>query len=365
MYKRDYYEILAVSRDASEEEIKRAYRRLALKYHPDRNPGDKEAEERFKEAAEAYEVLRDPEKRRIYDMYGHEGLEGRGFKGFSGFEDIFSAFGDIFEEFFGFGRSRTHFRARRGRNLRYDLELTLEEAYTGKDEKIVFHRLETCERCGGSGISPGSRPKVCYKCRGIGQVIRTQGFFEIRTTCPVCNGQGQIITDPCKRCGGEGRVRIRREITVRIPPGVETGSQLRLRGEGEPGENGGEKGDLFVVIHVREHKFFTREGEHLLCEVPISFIQAILGDMIEIPYFGDERLDVHIPPGTQPGDILTIKGRGMPRLNSNGSGNLYVKLNVTIPKKITQRQRELLEEFSVIERSSKRGKSIWQRLKGD
>ena len=262
MRKRDYYEVLGVSRDAGEEEIKSAYRKLALKYHPDRNPGDKKAEENFKEAAEAYEVLRDSEKRQIYDRFGHEGLEGRGFTGFSGFEDIFSSFGDIFEGFFGFGGKRGRGpRARQGRSLRYDMELTLEEAFSGKEEHIVFNRLDTCQTCNGSGLRPGSEPEICATCQGRGQVIRSQGFFQISSTCPACHGQGQIISDPCKDCGGDGTVSIERKISVRIPPGVDTGSQLRLSGEGEPGELGGPSGDLFVVIRVRQHDFFTREGD--------------------------------------------------------------------------------------------------------
>ena len=366
MYKRDYYEILGVSRDAGEEEIKKAYRKMALKYHPDRNPGDKAAEEKFKEAAEAYEVLRDREKRQIYDRFGHAGLEGTGFRGFSGFDDIFSSFGDIFEEFFGFGTGRRRSRARSGNNLRYDLQLTLEDAYYGKEEEIVFHRWESCDRCHGSGIKPGSELQTCATCQGRGQVVRSQGFFQISTTCPVCHGEGHLITDPCEKCRGEGKTKAKRKITVKIPPGVDTGSQLRLRGEGEPGEYGGPPGDLFVVIHVKEHDFFIREGEHLLCEVPISFVQAALGDTITIPILGKAGTkDLEIPSGTQPGDILSLPGQGMPSLSGNKKGDLFVKVMVKIPKKLNPHQKELLEEFAALEsqKKSKKGKNFWQKIR--
>jgi len=366
MYKRDYYEVLGVSRDGGQEELKRAYRKLAMKYHPDKNPGDKEAEERFKEAAEAYEVLRDQEKRELYDRFGHEGLEGTGFRGFSGFEDIFSSFGDIFEDFFGFGTRRRRSRVKRGNDLRYDLELTLEEAFYGKEEEVVFHRWEACGNCHGSGITPGSEPQICATCQGRGQVVRSQGFFQISTTCPVCHGQGRIITDPCGECRGGGKVKVKREITVKIPPGVDTGSQLRLRGEGEPGEFGGPPGDLFVVIRVRPHGFFTREGDHLLCEIPISFVQATLGDRIKIPVLGQEgEKELKIPSGTQPGEILALPGEGMPTLRRNKRGDLFIKVAVKIPKKLNQRQKELLEEFARAEGSKKsgKGKNFWHKIK--
>lgn len=372
MHKRDYYEVLGVSRDAGDEEIKKAYRKLALKFHPDRNPGDKQAEDSFKEAAEAYEVLRDREKRQIYDRFGHEGLEGRGFQGFSGFDDIFSSFGDIFEDFFGFGartRSRRP-RARQGNSLRYDLELTLEEAFFGKEEEIVFEKFDLCQTCDGSGLSPGSEAQTCATCQGRGQVIRSQGFFQISTTCPVCHGEGRIITNPCPDCRGEGKVRIKKAITLKIPKGVDTGSQLRLRGEGEPGENGGPPGDLFVVVHVREHDFFAREGDDLICQAPISFVQAALGDTLNIPDLGDEGSHgLEIPPGTQPGAVLKIPGAGMTSLKrTNKRGTLYVKLDVKIPEKLSKRQRELLEEFAETEgrsstvRKKKKGKHLWEKM---
>jgi len=352
MAKRDYYEILGVSRDAGAEEIKKAYRKLALRYHPDRNPGDKAAEENFKEAAEAYEVLRDEQKREIYDRFGHEGLEGSGFRGFSGFEDIFSSFGDIFGDFFGFGsRGGGRSRAREGRSLRYDLELTLEEAFTGQDKEIVFDKLEKCDACGGSGITPGSEPQVCATCQGRGQIVRSQGFFQISTTCPTCHGEGQIITDPCRECRGHGKVRVEKKVNVRIPPGVDTGSQLRLQGEGEPGEYGGPPGDLFVVIHVKPHDFFTREGEDLICRIPVSFVQAALGDTIPVPLLGEEApYPLKIPAGTQPDDVLKIPGKGMPSLREyRRRGSLYARILVKIPRKLNTRQRELLEAYAATE----------------
>jgi len=371
MDKRDYYEVLEVARDAGEEEIKRAYRKLALKYHPDRNPGDKEAEEKFKEAAEAYEVLRDREKRQIYDRFGHEGLEGRGFRGFAGFEDIFSSFGDIFEDFFGFGtRAGRKSRPRQGNSLRYDLEITLEEAFTGKEQEIVFDRIETCSTCGGTGLAPGSKPTVCPTCHGKGQVVRSQGFFQISTTCPVCRGSGQIVENPCEECKGEGKVRKEKRLNLRIPPGVDTGSQLRLKGEGEAGTLGGPPGDLFVVIHVKEHDFFVRQGLDLICQIPISFVQAALGDTVTIPLLGDEKTyELDIPEGTQPQDIIPVPGKGMPSLsNQNRRGTLYVRMVVKIPQRLSPQQRELLAAFAETENlkvseQKKKGAAFWKKLK--
>ena len=367
-YKRDYYEILSISRDCGDEEIKKSYRKLALKYHPDRNPGNKEAEENFKEAAEAYEVLRDPEKRQIYDRFGHEGLEGTGFRGFSGFDDIFSSFGDIFEGFFGFG-SRGGTRARQGKSLRYDMELTLEEAFSGKEEEIVFHRLEACATCNGSGAAPGSQPRTCTTCQGRGQVIQSQGFFQVSTTCPTCHGQGEIISDPCPDCRGGGKVRVEKSISVKIPPGVDTGSQLRLKGEGESGEYGGPHGDLFVVIHVKEHAFFAREDENLICQVPISFVQASLGDTLTIPVLGENKgHELTIPEGTQPGEVIKIPNKGMASLRGyRKRGDLYVKIIVKIPEKMTAQQRELLEAFAKTEKLSlsdkkKKPKGFWKKM---
>ncbi len=362
MNKKDYYEILGVPRDATEEEIKRAYRKLALKYHPDRNPGDKEAEEKFKEISEAYEVLSDPEKRRIYDTYGHEGLQGRGYStGFTDVEDIFDRFNDIFEEFFGFGfRTRRRQRPRQGRNIRYDLEITLEEAFTGCNKEVIIERLEVCPTCKGSG---GIGKEVCPDCGGMGQITRSHGFFHITTTCSRCKGEGYIISKPCFDCRGTGTVKVERRINIRIPAGVDTGSQLRIRGEGEPGEYGGPPGDLFIVIKVKKHEFFSRKDDDLFCEIPISFIQAALGDKIKIQVFNEE-VEVEIPQGTQPGDVIRVPGKGMPSVRSGKRGDLFVKVNVKIPKELTKRQRELLEEFArteglKIESPQKRKRKFW------
>jgi molecular chaperone DnaJ len=366
---RDYYNILGISREASADEIKKAYRKTALKYHPDMNAGDREAEEQFKEAAEAYEVLSDREKKKLYDLYGHEGLKGTGFTGFGGFEDIFSTFGDIFDGFFGFGggRSRTT-RARRGNDLRYDLDLTLEEAYQGKEEEIVFDRFDSCEICNGTGIAAGSEPATCPSCNGRGETIRSQGFFQIRTTCATCNGTGEIIVDPCSDCDGRGRVRAEREVLVGIPPGVDTGSQLRISGEGESGENSGLAGDLFVVIHVRDHDFFEREGDDLRCQIAVSFVDAALGTEISIPVIdGSEDRRVVIPEGTQPGHMIRIKGCGMPSLKRvKRRGDLFVQAMVKTPTHLSQRQRELLMQFVELEKMAHEGKAkdIWDRIKG-
>jgi molecular chaperone DnaJ len=370
MPKRDYYEILGVARDAGDEQIKRSYRKLALKYHPDRNPGDKEAEDNFKEASEAYEVLRDREKRQIYDRFGHEGLEGTGFRGFSGFDDIFSSFGDIFEDFFGFGRrTGNRPRARQGSNLRYDLELSLEDAFYGKEEEIVFDKLENCKICDGSGLTPGSEPQLCTTCQGRGQVIRSQGFFQISTTCPACQGQGRIITDPCRECGGQGKIRVKKRVTVKIPAGVDSGSQLRLRGEGEPGQYGGPPGDLFVVLLVREHEFFTRDGDNLACQIPVPFVQAALGDRLVMPGLGgEEDFELEIPKGTQPGDVIRVKGTGMPGLrNAHSRGDLFVKILVKIPRRLNQQQREILKAFAETQdlkltEKKKKEKNFWKKM---
>ena len=365
----DYYEILGVSGDSDEDQIKKAYRKLALKYHPDRNPGDKEAEERFKEAAEAYEVLRDREKRKIYDLYGHNGLKGTGFTGFGGFEDIFSTFGDIFEDFFGFGGKRSRrTRIRRGNDLRYDLELTLKEAYRGKEEEIVFEKWESCDICSGTGITPGSEPGICPNCHGRGEIVHSRGFFQIRTTCSTCNGAGQVIVDPCRRCRGKGKRKVERKVLVKIPPGVDIGTQLRIKGEGESGENGGPPGDLFVVIYVKDHEFFVRDGDDLKCQVTVSFVQAALGAEVSIPVLDDDKeRGITIPEGAQPGEIIRLKGKGMPGLRrGRGYGDLFVQVMVKIPTRLSQRQRELLVEFSELEKRKigAKNRDFWDKIRG-
>ncbi len=344
MSKRCYYEVLEVQRTASEEEMKKSYRRLAMQYHPDRNPGDREAEEKFKEAAEAYEVLSDPQKREIYDRYGHEGLSSSGFRGFSGFDDIFSSFGSIFEDIFGFrgGRSRT--AARAGADLRYDLSLTFMEAVTGVSKDIDIEKYEPCRECEGSGSTPGTAPEICSRCRGRGQVTQTSGFFSISSTCPSCRGQGAVITSPCKACGGSGRERVHKTVNLKIPAGVETGSRLRLRGEGEKGVHGGPSGDLYIFLHVEPHEFFERSGDDIFCRIPISFVQAALGASIEVPTLeGTEKLK--IPRGTQGGKTFRLKGRGVSRLRGHGRGDQIIETVVAIPTSLNRKQEELLREF--------------------
>ncbi len=347
--KRDYYEILGVDRNSDEDQIKASYRKLALKYHPDRNPGDKEAEEQFKEAAEAYEVLRDPEKRNIYDHYGHKGLQGTGFSGFRGFEDIFSSFSDIFEDFFGFGtgrRSRT--AARRGADLRYDLAISFMDAAFGVDTEIEIEKLENCPTCETTGCEPGTHPEDCRQCGGFGQISRTQGFFSIRTTCPHCRGEGRTISHPCPECRGTGRVERIKKVSVKIPAGVDTGSRLRLIGEGESGTRGGPPGDLYVFINVKPHHFFERNNNDIICQVPISFVQAALGADINVPTLTGEK-KLRIPKGTQPGEVFRFKGEGIPSLRGHGRGNQIIQVLVKTPTGLTKKQESLLKEFGALE----------------
>lgn len=363
-FTRDYYEVLCVSRDASGDELKSAYRKLALKYHPDRNPDDKDAEEKFKEASEAYEVLRDPQKRSIYDQFGHQGLEGSGFHGFGGFEDIFSSFGDIFEDFFGFGgRRRSRTRAQRGSDLRYDLILSFMEAAFGTETEIEIEKMEKCSVCEGSGCEPGTSPETCGHCQGSGQVSRSQGFFTVRTTCNRCRGTGQIIPNPCTNCKGTGTVLESKKVSLKIPAGVDSGSRLRLNGEGEAGVYGGPPGDLYVFINVKPHEFFQRNDSNILCRVPVSFVQAALGDKIMIPTLNGEK-KLEIPKGTQPGDILRLHGEGIPSLHSKKRGDQIIQVLVKTPTHLNKKQESLLKEFADLEteKFSNKLKSI---LKGD
>lgn len=347
MTKRCYYEILGVERNASDEEIKKNYRKLAMQYHPDRNPGDKEAEENFKEAAVAYEVLCDREKREIYDRYGHEGLNGIGFKGFSGFEDIFSSFGDIFEDIFGFGtgRSRSRTAQRAGADLRYDLKISFVDAAFGTSTDINLVKLERCRECRGSGAAPGSAPETCHRCHGKGQVTQSSGFFTISTPCPQCRGEGRIITNPCPGCRGAGRAQVSKSVHLKIPAGVETGSRLRLRGEGEEGEFGGQNGDLYVFIHVESHEIFERRGYDTYCRIPISFVQASLGATVAVPTLNGEE-KVKIPRGTQNGDTFRLKGKGIPHLRGYGRGDQIIETAIKIPTNLNKKQEELLREFA-------------------
>jgi molecular chaperone DnaJ len=346
MIKRDYYEILGVERSASAEELKKNYRKIAMQCHPDKNPGDKKAEDRFKEAAEAYEVLSDQHKKEIYDQYGHEGLTNTGFQGFSGFEDVFSHFSDIFEDAFGFGssRGRSRTRSRAGADLRYDLNISFMDAAFGLTTTLDLEKLATCQDCQGSGAAPGTAPEACRTCQGRGQVIQSSGFFTISSTCPHCGGHGKIITKPCKRCHGQGKETVRKKVQLKIPAGVETGSRLRLRGEGEAGEHGGPQGDLYVFLTVQEHDFFHRSNDDIICRVPISFVQAALGATIEIPTL-EEKEKLKVPKGTQTGRTFRLKGKGVPHLQGYGRGDQIIEIFVQTPVDLNKKQEELLKEF--------------------
>lgn len=340
--KRDYYEVLGVSRNATEQEIKQAYRRLALKYHPDRNPGNKEAEEKFKEIAEAYQVLSSPELRARYDRYGHAGAEAGFGAGFPGFEEILN---DLFGDIFG---ARARRAPRRGADLRYDIEITLEEAAAGLKTKIRVPRLEACEDCRGTGAAKGASPVRCPTCGGAGQIRYQQGFLSVSRTCSMCRGAGRIIRDLCPTCRGEGRVERERTLDIKIPPGVDSGARLRLAGEGEAGEPGAPPGDLYVIVHVKEHPIFERRDSNLYCTVPISFAQAALGAKITVPTL-DGQETLHIPEGTQTGSVFRIKGKGMPILGGRGRGDLFVTVTVVTPTNLTKEQRRLLEELAKLE----------------
>jgi molecular chaperone DnaJ len=366
MTRRDYYEVLSVGREATPEELKRAYRKLALKYHPDKNPGDKEAEEKFKELGEAYEILSDQQKRATYDRFGHAafgpgsggsatGHPGGGFHDpFEIFRDVFGgAGGGIFDDFLdqafggGAGGRRSRGGAQRGNDLRYDLEIGLEEAARGIEKEITFNKLDTCSECQGRGATDGSQAETCPTCHGQGQVAHSRGFFTVASTCPRCNGAGQIVTNPCKRCGGEGRMQHRTKLKVRIPAGIDDGSRLRSSGNGEAGVRGGPAGDLYVVVRVHEHDIFSRHEDDLLCEVPINFPMAALGGEIEVPTLtGAARLK--IPAGTQNGTLFRLRGKGMPNVHGHGHGDQHVRVMVEVPARLSRVQREKLEEFSAL-----------------
>jgi molecular chaperone DnaJ len=348
--KRDYYEVLGVSRTATEVEIKSAYRKLALQYHPDRNPGDHAAEERFKESAEAYSVLADGDKRHLYDRYGHAGLGGAATGGFdpnvfTGFEDILGGLGDIFGFGDVFGGGRRGGGVQRGADLRYDLEISFDEAAKGSETSIQIPRQEACETCAGTGAAAGSKPTTCPQCHGRGQLRYQQGFFTVARTCGQCRGTGSVIAKPCATCKGAGRVQKERKLTVRVPAGIATGQRLRLTGEGDGGGPGGPAGDLYVVIHVQDHPFFHRDGNDLYAEVPLSFSTVALGGEIKIPTLeGDEPFKV--PEGTESGQSFRLRGRGMPDVTGRGRGDLFVTMKVITPKKLTREQKKLLEQLA-------------------
>jgi molecular chaperone DnaJ len=350
--RRDYYEVLGVSKEATDQQIKSAYRKLALQHHPDRNPGDNEAEERFKEAAEAYAVLADAEKRQLYDRFGHAGVSGAGAGAggfdptvFADFSDIFAGLGDVFG--FGdiLGARRRRGGPQRGADLRYDLEISFEESARGVEETIQIPREESCETCSGSGASPGTSAETCSQCRGTGQLRYQQGFLTVARPCSNCRGTGKTIAKPCAACRGAGRIGKERKITVKIPAGIATGQRLRLYGEGEHGSAGGPPGDLYVVVHVQEHSFFHREDDDLYCELPMSFPTLALGGTVKVPTL-DGREELHVPAGTQPGTRFKVRGKGMPNVSGRGHGDLFVVARVAVPKKLNKEQRQLLEELA-------------------
>lgn len=354
--KRDYYEILGIQRDVHDEEIKKSYRQLALRYHPDRNPGRREAEERFMEATEAYEVLIDPEKRRIYDRYGHVGLEGSAFQGFR--QDFaFSSFHDLFEDFFGWGdRPRSSRRAVAGADLRYDLTIGFYEAAFGAEKEIHVSRMEECAGCSGSGVERGFQKDPCRSCGGTGRITRSQGFIRVATTCPHCGGSGQVNPHPCEECRGSGRVQAPEKIRLKIPQGVGSGMELRVTGKGERGLHGGPPGDLFVRIRVEDHGFFQRDGEDIVCRLPVSFVDAALGATVEVRTLeGVEK--IRIRKGTQPGERLRLQGKGIPRLRGRGRGDQIVIVDVRIPTRLSRKQRKLLRDFALLGARSGSGKS--------
>lgn len=379
MSKRDYYEVLGVVRGASAEEIKRAYRKMAMQYHPDRNPGDKEAEARFKEINEAYEVLKDDQKRAAYDRFGHDAFTngagaGGGFGGFDfggGFADIFD---EMFGEFMGGRRGAGASANLRGSDLRYDMEITLEEAFTGKTATISVPTSTTCDACHGTGGRDGAAPAACPTCGGIGRVRAQQGFFTIERTCPTCHGQGRVIKDPCRQCGGSGRQRKDKTLEVRIPAGVEDSTRIRLAGEGEAGLRGGPPGDLYIFLRVKPHRLFQRDGANILCKVPIPMTTAALGGTVEVPTIDGSRAKVTIPKGTQTGHQFRLKDKGMSILRSSARGDMYIQAVVETPVKLTKRQEELLRQFEEAGKDNahehspestsffKRVKELWEDL---
>jgi len=348
MARRDYYEVLGVERSCSLEDLKKAYRKLALEYHPDRNQADKEAEDRFKEVNEAYSVLSDPQRRQQYDLYGHAAPAGQGFGGFG-----FGGVEDILNDFFGFGSvfGGARNRSRRGADLRYNLTVTFDEAVFGGEKEIVVPRTGSCGECAGTGAKKGTRPERCATCNGRGQVTVQQGFFSLSRTCGRCRGTGEVIKEECPECSGEGTVREKRPLKIKVPPGVDNETRLKLRGEGEAGRGGGPAGDLYVVISVKEHPFFARDGQDLLCEVPITFSQAALGGEIEVPTLGG-RKNLSVPPGTSSGREFVLRGEGVTVIHSSRRGNLVVRVVIDVPKRLTKRQKELLTEFQQIAEES-------------
>ncbi len=371
MQKEDYYNVLGVERNSSQDDVKRAYRKLALKYHPDKNQGNKEAEEKFKIAAEAYEVISDPDKRRRYDQYGHEGLRGGEARGFGSFDDIFDAFGDIFgggggggifEDFFGGGRRQAE---QRGASLRCDIAIDFKEVATGIEKTIEITKRDFCEACRGTGARKGTSPVSCPYCKGKGEIHQRQGFFTIRTTCPKCQGNGKIIETPCGKCSGHGVYPKKSNIKVQVPAGIDDGARLRVTGQGESGANGAHPGDLYCDIHIKPHSIFKRQDYDIICEFPITFTQAALGCEIEVPTILGKLRKVEIPAGIQTDEIISVRGEGFPHVRGFGVGNLLVHIVVETPTKLTPRQEELLREFAESEHKNvtPKRKSFFQKVK--
>jgi len=348
MAKADFYETLGVAKGADQRELKSAFRKLAMKFHPDKNPDDRDAERRFKEINEAYETLKDPQKRAAYDQYGHAAFEqggpgGFGGAGAGGFSDIFE---DIFGEMMGGGRARRSSGGReRGADLRYNMEITIEEAFEGKTAQIRVPSSVQCDECSGSGAKPGTAPSTCGTCHGSGRVRASQGFFSVERTCPSCHGRGEMISDPCNKCSGQGRVTEERSLSVNIPAGIEDGTRIRLSGEGEAGMRGGPTGDLYIFLSVKPHEFFQRDGADLYCTVPLSMTTAALGGQFDVVTLDGAKTRVKVPEGTQAGRQFRLKSKGMPVLRSNQMGDLYIQISIETPQRLTKRQRELLEEF--------------------
>ena len=356
MSKRDYYEILGVNKSAKKEEIKKAYRKLALKYHPDKNKGDKSAEEKFKEASEAYHVLSDDKRKTNYDQFGHAAFQGAGGQGGFGNFDFSSSFSDIFEDVFGdlgdFGFATGRARGRsnnRGNDLRYDMSINLDDAFNGTEKKINYTTYKKCKTCSGNGAKPGSKPSICSYCGGQGKVRSSQGFFTIQQTCPQCSGEGEKITNPCGSCSGMGKTQSSESISVKIPKGVDDGTRIRLSGKGEAGNKGGGSGDLYLFVSVEPHSIFKRSEENLYYELPISIADAALGTTVEVPSIDGGKTKIKIPSGTQSGKQLRLKGKGMPILRRNINGDLYIRIITEVPTSLTKRQKELLSEFKTLE----------------